>query len=224
MPAPLDLMVHLGVTRCKQIVEDKRVSHLTTIDDFTGCWLFTGSSNTDGYCQVWTKKNCDLNVSGRAAQTAFQLHRIALVSKTCQNIIDHASHLCDRRNCFNPDHLVDETVLVNNSRKGCPGPLYCPDHGHLVVDLCAHSPRCIRGPCEQMTCCLALRDSSSAWQTKENSQASRGDSDFGNKEEEEEREESQESRYSGAADLEEAFASGLLELPEVYDSLGDGVD
>lgn len=61
--------------------------------------------------------------------------------------------------CFNPDHLADESAQVNNSRKGCPGPIYCSVHYHLVVDLCPHNPGCLRAPRDDVNCCLALKES-----------------------------------------------------------------
>lgn len=43
-----------------------------------------------------------------------------------------------RRSCW------VSSVQVNNSRKGCPGPIACSIQGHVIVDLCVHRPRCIR--------------------------------------------------------------------------------
>lgn len=56
------------------------------------------------------------------------------------------SHLCHRKLCINPNHLVIESIMVNNSRKGClcsfkdgKGVLWC---------LCPHNPRCLRSDTE----------------------------------------------------------------------------
>jgi hypothetical protein len=59
--------------------------------------------------------------------------------------------------CFNPEHIVDENIQLNNRRKGCLGVVTCPDHGHLVVDLCEHTPRCIKPNPPNANCCLSRR-------------------------------------------------------------------
>ena len=125
-----------------------------------GCWLFTGSKNTDGYGQVFAKKNSNINATGREVQTAWLLHILAYLAVNGHAPQQHCSHLCDNRACFNPDHLVDESVEENNRRKGCWGDILCPEHGHAIVQFCSHSPRCIRPPmtAEHVTCCLTLRD------------------------------------------------------------------
>ncbi|MBN6743272.1 hypothetical protein JKG47_22960 [Acidithiobacillus sp. MC6.1] len=69
------------------------------------------------------KRNADLNRTGRDSQTAFLIHVVSFVAAHNRNPAHHVSHLCDRPRCFNPDHLCDETAIMNNSRKGCPGPI-----------------------------------------------------------------------------------------------------
>jgi hypothetical protein len=117
--------------------------------------------------QVFTKKNAELHRRGRSAQTAFLIHIVAFVGSRGFNPPAGAqvSHLCDCRTCFNPDHLVPESPQLNNSRKGCAGPVFCQYHGHLLVDLCPHTPKCIRPPREDTFCCLAVRESSPGWRT-----------------------------------------------------------
>lgn len=116
------------------------------------------------------------------------------------------SHLCDRRRCFNLDHLQDETPQVNNSRKGCPGPIICPVHGHLIVDLCSHNPTCIRPPRDDVNCCLALKESDPVgWAT----QTSRQDSSRPSSRAEQLMHRSS-SEYEGAAFLDQAVREGLL--------------
>lgn len=165
MAPRLNYQTALGRARAHQILFDKH-QHSCENDAVTGCWLFTGSLNTDGYGQVFAKKNADLRLTGRSSQTAFLLHRVAYLASTGRDATDHVSHLCDRPRCFNPDHLADETAQVNNSRKGCPGPISCSVHFHVIVDLCPHMPRCIRAPRDDVNCCLAIRESDpSGWAT-----------------------------------------------------------
>lgn len=134
-----------------------------------GCWVFTGSRNTDGYSQIFTKPNSRLGDTGRGAQRAFLLHVISFVSKDPDIPHDpqaHVSHLCDVRACFNPDHLCQETSRVsisplhsgdstdqnskaNNSRKGCIGAVRC---ACSTAEICTHSPPCIR-VAKNVLCC-----------------------------------------------------------------------
>ena len=111
---------------------------------------------------MYTKKNANLSRRGRSAQTAFLLHVVSYVAATGQNPTGHVSHLCDKRKCFNPVHLCDESATDNNRRKGCPGPIFCTAHGHCIVDLCEHRPRCIRPARDDVFCCLSIRESDPA--------------------------------------------------------------
>lgn len=156
----------VGSARAAELIQTKRAKSCV-VDTSTNCWLFKGSVNSDGYGQVYAKKNCDVLRTGRSSQTALLLHRLAFLASNGTDAQNHASHLCDRRNCFNPSHIVDESAQVNNSRKGCPGPIYCSAHGHLIVDLCAHIPRCVRPPRDDVLCCLSLRETDpEGWETQ----------------------------------------------------------
>jgi hypothetical protein len=162
--------------------------------------------------KVYTKKNADLHRVGRSAQTAFLLHIVSYVAARNQHPPGlQVSHLCDTRRCFNPDHLVAESIAINNSRKGCAGPIACTVHGHIVVDLCAHIPRCIRPPREDVICCLAIRESDpQAWASQEGSPQGTGGSRA--------REGSsamsvlsrESSEFSGAEWLQEAVEAGVI--------------
>jgi hypothetical protein len=102
-----------------------------------------------------------MNRTGRSSQTAFLLHVVSYVARHGSNppAGHHVSHICDRRNCFNPEHLVAESPQANNSRKGCPGPVFCPEHGHELINLCSHWPLCIRPPRADAVCCLTIKQS-----------------------------------------------------------------
>lgn len=61
---------------------------------------------------------------------------------------DEVSHLCTQPRCMDPDHIILESKVDNNSRKGCV--VYTPCsadcrrcNGRRVVALCPHSPPCI---------------------------------------------------------------------------------
>lgn len=132
MRLKIDYSKEVGVERASSIVQEKK--KLATIN-VKGCWLYNGSSNTDGYAQVFVKPNSLLHAKGRSAQKAFLLHVISYLAANRELPAGHhVSHLCGSRSCFNPEHLVAESALKNNARKGCPGSLSC--HGcHNIYSL-----------------------------------------------------------------------------------------
>lgn len=109
-----------------------------------GCWIPVGKSrNTDGYVQVWLTGSAP----GRRNQRAYLLHKLAMWAfgkALPTGKSEHASHLCDERACFNPGHLVAESIQANNSRKGCPGDVRCACGCNVVAFTCPHIPRCVR--------------------------------------------------------------------------------
>jgi len=166
--ATIDLVREFGMQRARDIVNEKRADPKTIhMMDGTGCVLFRGSTNTDGYGQVWRKPNSRLHEEGRSAQAAVLLHRLAYVAQTGRNVQGHASHLCGRRSCFADGHIVDEDAVANNARKNCPGDIVCAWHHHVLVDQCKHSPKCIRPEREDVSCCLALKESDPNWESQE---------------------------------------------------------
>jgi hypothetical protein len=167
--APINLFLEVGVQRGAAIIVDRH--NRSSTDNSIGCWLFNGSRNTDGYGQIFIKKNSDVNQTGRSAQTAVLIHKVSWMAANGQNppARHQISHLCDNRTCFNPDHLCAELAIVNNSRKGCPGEIACSVHHHVIVNLCPHSPRCIRPERDDVYCCLSLKESSPGWMSQASS-------------------------------------------------------
>lgn len=143
LQAPIDYSQEVGVIRAEQIVLSKKRLHSST--NTLRCWLYTGSVNTDGYGQVWTKPNSMFNHKGRRAQKAFLLHILAFISAgNCYDSTLQVSHLCNNRSCFNPAHLIQESAAVNNSRKNCEGPNIIVALPRVTRSNCAHEPPCIR--------------------------------------------------------------------------------
>jgi hypothetical protein len=108
-----------------------------------GCHLFGGSLNTDGYGQI--QKNQANAAPGVPKKINYLGHIVALRSVNRNppaSKQEHASHLCHNRNCWNPDHIVVESVLTNNQRKGCPGDVRCHDCTK-VAWTCPHAPKCL---------------------------------------------------------------------------------
>jgi len=71
------------------------------------------------------------------------LHRVAYWSKGLGDAQGDVSHLCNHAACCNPDHLVDESTLLNNHRKGCKVWVISAYSGVLTW-LCNHKPFCFR--------------------------------------------------------------------------------
>jgi len=72
----------------------------------TDCWLWKGSTNEKGY----PKKTIN--------SKQYRVHRLIAVWNEHLTETDlDASHLCDIRNCINPNHLVLETHSDNLKRR-----------------------------------------------------------------------------------------------------------
>ena len=168
-----DYAVMLGQAECLRLLQERlnfvypgnwpnpefRSQPGYLLDDETGCWLWNGRVLPEGYAQI-KRKSLAQRQSGdgdRNTGTNFLFHRIAYTSYHGVDCHLGASHLCGNPRCFKPDHIVDEDILANNRRKGCPGDVFCPDHGHLIVALCHHQPRCIKRPQPGVVCCLSRR-------------------------------------------------------------------
>lgn len=99
--------------------------------DESGCWLWQGAQNGNGYAQV--------QLTGQR----FLVHRVSYVWLVGQPIPEglQLDHLCRVRHCLNPDHLEPVTPsvnslradLANRRRTHCPsGHEYTPDNVKLV--------------------------------------------------------------------------------------------
>ena len=167
-PARAILASWMDQAQCQELVDYHSDRHRRVASD-TDCWIFTARSvNGSGYPMV--KSVPRLQPPGTGS-VAFLLHRVALVARTGTDIIGEASHLCGVSLCFNPDHLVDEDHVTNETRKFCVGHLVCRWHGHPIGNFCKHTPGCIRPPREDLNCCLRLKESDPAgWALFEQSQ------------------------------------------------------
>jgi hypothetical protein len=105
-----------------------------------GCKLFSGSRNTDGYGQYQQKLS-------DSRKRNYLLHIVALRAAGLElpGPGEHASHRCHNRNCFNVQHIVVESALANNGRKGCIGDIHCPCCNALAY-ACQHEPKCFSRP------------------------------------------------------------------------------
>jgi hypothetical protein len=134
------------------------LKRIATMDEM-GCWILgktdrrsgkattsQGGKNTDGYRQVWLipEGTATAKPTGRSAQRAYLLHKLSMYAYHVRlpEEGEQASHLCNKRECFNPDHLVAESIKTNNSRKGCPGDISC-SHCTQITWSCPHNPKCV---------------------------------------------------------------------------------
>lgn len=98
---------------------EERLTRRRRIDELTGCWEWLGAT-TNGYGRI--------AVDGRVGyvhRISWEFYREAIPVGL---VIDH---LCENRQCFNPDHLEVVTVAENtNRRRDAPSSrTHCPQ-GH----------------------------------------------------------------------------------------------
>lgn len=161
----LDYGAELGQARAVEILNARLAQRdKWDTDVHTGCWLWqTGLTNT-GRVEVKRYTNTQLQLRrttgvgpARNSGYHFQLHRVAYLARHGRDVTpgNVGSHRCEVPNCFNPDHVLDESQSANLSRKNCAGVLMCADcPGHIIADLCSHQIKCIRPP-RNVNCCLA---------------------------------------------------------------------
>jgi hypothetical protein len=165
---PIDIVAFFGQVRCQQVLNDEQSKPSFTIDPIRGCWLSQTGLTGEGYARVSKKTNGSLareqqglhppHVDSNTGFVTVFLHRLAYVARTGQNLPAgmQASHLCDQPNCINPAHITAEDGNQNASRKSCIQ-IRCPHHNFaMVIDLCNHTPACIKKPPNpnDFHCCL----------------------------------------------------------------------
>lgn len=86
----------------------KRLIARTQFDEATGCWIWQGRIDSNGYGQIFVK--------GQARA----VHRVgfALMKRPIRagREIDHDERYCRCRACWNPAHLRESTKSANSSR------------------------------------------------------------------------------------------------------------
>ncbi len=75
----------------------------------TGCWLWTGATNSDGYGFVWH------NRKNEYAHRVMYSEKVGQIPEGLQ-----LDHLCEQKCCVNPSHLRATTARENILRSGAP--------------------------------------------------------------------------------------------------------
>lgn len=108
---------------------------------FDKCWLWTGSTQNGYPC-----------ISQGHAKSKLKVHMLACYIRTGGRLPksnEVVSHLCHRKLCINPNHVIIETITQNNKRKSCLRAFKDPDTDK-VWNLCYHTPQCLRRDTENL--------------------------------------------------------------------------
>ena len=101
-------------------------------------------------CHIWngSKQNGYPCVSQGHGKSKIKMHIISAWTRYKTFPIENqvVSHLCHRKLCINPNHLVIESIASNNARKGCLAAFH--DNQNNVWCLCPHNPICLRSDTE----------------------------------------------------------------------------
>ena len=124
-----------------------KVSELTAqeIEQLKG-HCYRGYTVVDGHFLYHGKDGSDygkVTLTLRGVKFGFRRHQLALYLKMVDEGRDlsewsggrEASHLCHKRRCFNPSHIVLEDHGINQARETCAKDRKCRGHGE--------SPSCI---------------------------------------------------------------------------------
>lgn len=82
-----------------------------------GCWLWTASTRSGGYGQIWINGTCRL-----AHRVTYEDHHGVILTRNV-----HLHHVCGRKGCVNPSHLEplvasDHHRLHGRKQRRCKHP------------------------------------------------------------------------------------------------------
>jgi hypothetical protein len=103
-----------------------------------------GAPNVLG-CHLWkgSTQNGYPSISQGHGKSKIKVHMLAVFMARDELPSEKqvCSHLCHRKRCCNPDHIVIEGIVENSRRNNC---LHSLVAGGQTWNLCPHTPRCLR--------------------------------------------------------------------------------
>jgi len=105
---------------------------LLSAPDQLGCRLWRGSTQ-NGYPSI----------SQGHGKSKIKVHMLAVFMARAElpGEREVCSHLCHRKRCCTPEHIVIETIVDNSRRNYC---LHSLSASNQTWNLCPHMPRCLR--------------------------------------------------------------------------------
>lgn len=92
----------------------QRIAGKHAVDPATGCWIWTGAKNRNGY-GIFTVERGRKRRGVLAHRASFEVH----VGPIPEGAL--ICHRCDRRDCINPAHLYEGTPQTNMDDKAARG-------------------------------------------------------------------------------------------------------
>jgi hypothetical protein len=120
-----------------EMVNTEELDNSVLCSPFSSCHIWKGSTQ-NGYPSV----------SQGHAKSKIKMHILSAWTRQRRVPLSNevVSHLCNRKLCINPNHLVIESIKTNNSRVGCVG--YMIDFDNNIWQLCPHDKPCLRSDSE----------------------------------------------------------------------------
>lgn len=139
------------MTFTKTLSDVERFMAFVVPEPNSGCWLWTGYVNSDGYAQF--------GVNGSSVGAHRWAYKRFVGEVSAPLMLDHK---CRVRSCVNPDHLEAVTNRENARRGAMHGTfgkrnrskMFCP-HGHPLTGENVHIHR--NGRCSPKRCCMTCK-------------------------------------------------------------------
>ncbi len=95
---------------------EHRLLSRSVMDPATGCWLWMGRVERNGYARIGFYTGGGRAAPGRGAKNK-EVHRVAYEVFKCESIPDghDIDHLCREPTCINPEHLRAISANANRS-------------------------------------------------------------------------------------------------------------